>query len=1234
MLIKLLIGSLILLVACFIALVWLVANLLHITLWLPAGVTVFFVLAAICLVLFKRVRASDSARGLEQALAAQAKEHARVVRPDMQDDVLQMQEEFDKAIAALKSAKLGPGGSSALYFLPWYAIIGPPGAGKSTALRSSGLHFPYTSGSGGPAVKGLGGTRNCDWWLTNEAVVLDTAGRWSTQDEDREEWLAFLGLLKRYRPRKPLNGLIAAISVGDVVNAREDEVEALAQRMRARLDEVQAQLRVSMPVYVLFTKADLVEGFLETFSDLRRGERNQVWGFTVPLAKRSDDAGAAFRSRFDELSEVLERRSFGRMADERSVERRTAIYAFPQQFAALRRNLDKFVSVMFQRNIYEATPSLRGVYFTSGTQEGRPFNLLMNRLVEGMGIRRKAEVSEPVFDQKSYFLHDVFMNVIFEDRDVASASEVELKRQRRRRNVFTAALAAVSLTVGLIPGYAWSRNKRQLSAIEAAVQQWEAPGRKPLDAKATLARLEPLRALVNTLLDNERQGAPLSMRLGMYQQDQLVSPLRRYYANLLRRELVQPLVQRDTQRMADFGLRYASLDKAHPTDQEQAEMYDLLKLHLDLTLPKQRGEPPFEPTQRPWVEGQLRSRWLASLDKESPLQAAVQVDAGLYTAFMREFPDLAFPRDKEVVQRVRAALTRVPATTRALSQLVARADAEGFDLTLYHMIGASNAFHDAGARVRGAFTRRGWENVIRDALTVQILEDAGELWVLGLADQDEPRAQQREAQLAELRSAYFEAYIEAWQNFLRRQRVEAASSHAASLELLRELTRGVPPSLSLLLHKVYYNTQLKPKPSVAAVAKEVGGGAIQAVEQAVAGLLSPEQAKHAKRKIDKLAPSHRDDNLLSETDVARAFENIYAFAVPPDTGDDGPKVPVPFDAYNDQLIALRDALQVYLDDPSESEQLMKRLQDARVRVRGMIEQQPAGVRPLFEAWLWPPVAGAVTTTSSALANTASDAWCNAVVSEYDRTIAGRYPFHRDGQDLPLADFANFYRPHQGKLWAFIEGPFSKAVELDGDRYVFPRKLGQNTANMYSHALLEFLERSRDITQSYFPTHASQPSMEFDVKVQPSPDVATTQFQIGGKSVDYYNGPEQWKTLTWPGDNPVAGAAIVIRGANGMQERIRQDGPWGLFRLIEAGTLLPAAGRTFTIAWQLQTHDVTLKIDFRPKRGESPFFGVPGRSARPVFMQPVRAQGVAAPNRIVASGRACPGGHSRAEGSRP
>ena len=477
---------------------------------------------------------------------------------------------------------------------------------------------------------------------------------------------------------------------------------------------------------------------------------------------------------------MLEKRSLARMADDRSLERRAKIYAFPQQFMVLRRNLTKFVSTMFDENIYQETPSVRGVYFTSGTQEGRPFNLLMNRLAESMGIRRKVEPEEAVVDQKSYFLHDVFMQVIFEDRAVASASEAELKRRRVQRLLVTTVLGLCSLAVGIIPSYAWSLNKLQLSRLESAVEEWEAPAQKKWNDKQKLERLEPLREQVNRLIAYESAGPPLPMRMGMYQAGELVHPMRRYYADLLRRELVQPLISHDVEAMTDFGFRYESLPRAKPTPEEHAAFYDALKLHLFLTQPKGNGEPAFEKPQQDWVNAQLLARFSRAAGQDAALLDAAKTNAALYPAFMIEFTDLAFPRDKEVVQRVRGALNRVPATQRALDRLIAAAESEGYGLTLERLVGATNVIRGQG-QVRGAFTRRGWENIVRDRITPEILEDAGELWVLGLAETEEAVKEQRELQLEQLRSGYFKGV------------------HRRVAELLARLARrgGVrPPSLA------------------------------------------------------------------------------------------------------------------------------------------------------------------------------------------------------------------------------------------------------------------------------------------------------------------------------------------------------------------------------------------------------------------------------------------------------
>jgi type VI secretion system protein ImpL len=139
-----------------------------------------------------------------------------------QEELSAMNERFREALSTLKGMRFSSRfGKRSLYQLPWYIIIGPPGSGKTTALVNSGLEFPLAKSHGKQALGGIGGTRNCDWWFTNEAVLIDTAGRYTTQDShrvvDNNAWKAFLTLLKKYRRRRPINGALVAISLQDLM---------------------------------------------------------------------------------------------------------------------------------------------------------------------------------------------------------------------------------------------------------------------------------------------------------------------------------------------------------------------------------------------------------------------------------------------------------------------------------------------------------------------------------------------------------------------------------------------------------------------------------------------------------------------------------------------------------------------------------------------------------------------------------------------------------------------------------------------------------------------------------------------------------------------------------------------------------------------------------------------------------------------------------------------------------
>ena len=91
-----------------------------------------------------------------------------------------LQARWKEAIETLNQSQLGKSGNP-LYVLPWYMVIGESRSGKTTAIQSSKLSAPFAETR---KILGLAGTKNCDWWFFEQAVILDMAGRYAIPLEE------------------------------------------------------------------------------------------------------------------------------------------------------------------------------------------------------------------------------------------------------------------------------------------------------------------------------------------------------------------------------------------------------------------------------------------------------------------------------------------------------------------------------------------------------------------------------------------------------------------------------------------------------------------------------------------------------------------------------------------------------------------------------------------------------------------------------------------------------------------------------------------------------------------------------------------------------------------------------------------------------------------------------------------------------------------------------------------
>jgi type VI secretion system protein ImpL len=462
-------------------------------------------------------------------------------------EVQALRKRFDEALGVLRKARFrGADGERRLVGeLPWYMFIGGPGSGKTTALLNAGLRFPLGDPRAGETLQGVGGTRNCDWWFTDEAVLLDTAGRYTTQESDREAdaaaWLGFLGLLKRSRPRQPLNGAIVTLSASDLAHWNEEELATYAAHVRERVWELYTRLGVRLPLYLLVTKADLMAGFTEFFSELDAAGRGQVWGMTFGAGEFDADTRGML-ARFDGEFQALERQLYAllpsRLQEERDLQRRAALYRFPQQFRGLRPAIASFLDGAFCTGWSGETPLLRGVYFASGTQEGSPIDRVLGTLARSFNLERK--VQPPVLGSgKSFFLRRLLRDVIFGESGLAGADPARERGERRARLAAYAGMAGASVALLVAWSASYVANLRLIDAAGAAT----AAAKREREALPVLRAgdEEKLLALLDRLRDLSRQEAAGMAKLAFFQGDKLGAQAERAYRNLLLETLLPHL---------------------------------------------------------------------------------------------------------------------------------------------------------------------------------------------------------------------------------------------------------------------------------------------------------------------------------------------------------------------------------------------------------------------------------------------------------------------------------------------------------------------------------------------------------------------------------------------------------------------------------------------------------------------------------------------------------------------
>ena len=391
--------------------------------WLCVGGLLIVALLSFLIFLLWRVLQNQKAKQMEGALGSSIKNQQQ--RQQVKEAVSSLRDKWDHSMMTLKGSNIH------IYDLPWILLIGEPQSGKTTTLRQSGIDFPL----GREALSGTGGTVNCDWWFANDAVIIDTAGRFTMPVDsapDREEWRSFLKLLTKYRPKCPISGVIVTIPATSLIEDSPTVIEEKADRIREKLLELVTELGIEFPIYIMVSKSDLLPGFTEFCGSLASVENTQILGWNRDGLDPVPFEPEQFASYYHRQANRFYQWALRRLRSLPVSDEATRIFSFPTSFLNVKDHLGLYLKSIFRADRFHVPLFWRGCFFSSGIQLGQAISKALNELD---GVEYQSRLNEVFERSRPYFIYNFYKKVFLEKGLVKRVAQLTKREKRIRMTV-------------------------------------------------------------------------------------------------------------------------------------------------------------------------------------------------------------------------------------------------------------------------------------------------------------------------------------------------------------------------------------------------------------------------------------------------------------------------------------------------------------------------------------------------------------------------------------------------------------------------------------------------------------------------------------------------------------------------------------------------------------------------------------------------------------------------------
>ncbi|MEC9472169.1 MAG: type VI secretion system membrane subunit TssM [Pseudomonadota bacterium] len=1144
--------------------------------------------------IYKRVKAN---RELE----------SEILQPKASDADLQIMSERMKD--ALKTLKTSSGNARTyLYDLPWYLMIGPPGAGKTTALMHSGLKFAGSRAKGeAQKLEGLGGTRYCDWWFAETAVLIDTAGRYTTQDSDeehdREAWHGFLNILRKARPRQPINGVMVSISLEDLMTLSDDELKQHSDAIRTRLIELYKTLKIDFPVYVIFTKADTVAGFMEFFGSYPETRRNLVWGATFQTREKTKNMVSEAPAEFDLLVERLNEEMADRLQEEPDPRARLMLYGFPTQVAALKDRLTGFLNAIFEPSRYYPNAVLRGFYFTSGTQKGTAIDRVIGSMSQAFGTAYQAAALSG--QGKSYFLRDLLSKVIIGEAGWVTHNRQAVRVATATRIAAYAAIALVTLGLGSLWGISYLNNKALIDETAKAVDTVRVNGETVLAERVVrddnLADTAYILSMLRSLpagYDSRDTPTPVMELFGLSQRDRLEAAGVTSYRSGLERLLRPRLLLRIEEQMTEV------LDnRTGPGGQDVDTLYNLAKLYRMVA-----GDAP--EIDKEQIKNSFRADFLQSFP--GPQGEILRNELNNHVAAMLDLDFggnvLTDQLDGILVAEVQRELGRVSLAERGYALLKSRAKGLASEDWIAEQRGGSDmetVFETENGdtldtvAVDKFFTYPGFHLSVLPNLAGIREELERDKWVFGDVGEADAFSDQYQSLPGEILALYTKDFIEAWEEALGNLKFKSMRNDKPLYTTLQAVSAPTSPVVQLL-ESIRRETLLTQDLSSEGLAGNLTGGNAQDAGTDAAQKIFQRYVLDSSGGLKRIgleaglqaiAPGGLSNALGTAASgggptiiPGKAIEDHFRPYHVLVEGENSRKI----DALLLNFKNILDNLLIVANNPLQSETANSNVQIQASLLRSNATRFP----PPFDKLIIQAAKEFDEEFKETSITQLNEKLSTQVVGECRRIVARNYPFENGRSEVPMTEFAKLFAP-TGIMQRFFDENLKPLVDTSTRPWNWKPEVSQ--ADRLSNATLRQFERADLIKQAFFPTGNAFPSVGLQVVPRAlSQQADAASLEVNGNLVLVTRGPgfnaeiePLPANFDWPSNTATPRVVLVIQPeVPGYRSRREIHGDWAFYRFVRDNRVSSGQNK-FVVRETLGGRQVAFTVTLRTN--PNPFF---------------------------------------------